>query len=56
MDASLWKTHIILVVEIAHIGYKFKLQRQRGVPMADSDSEYRVGLGGPPLHTRFQKG
>src|SRR5438552_10183454 len=24
--------------------------------MADSDSDYKVGPGRPPLHTRFQKG
>jgi len=24
--------------------------------MADSDSGYQVGPGGPPLHTRFKKG
>ena len=26
------------------------------MPMADSDSDYKVGPGRPPLHTRFRKG
>src|SRR6266850_5625735 len=48
--------HTFLFDKITHIGYKFKLPRRRRVPMADGDSDYRVGSGRPPLHTRFKGG
>src|SRR5712691_13530333 len=47
---------------MAPLSYKFKLPRRCGdLPerrwrMADSDSDYQVGPGRPPRHTRFQKG
>src|SRR2546423_5905109 len=31
-------------------------RRRRGGGMADSASDYQVGRGRPPLHTRFKKG
>jgi hypothetical protein len=48
-DQSLLRKTHFLFDKITHIGYKFKLQGGDEVPMADSDSDYRVTPAGAAL-------